>query len=433
MKRALLATTLLVAIAQAPAPSCDVTSSKLFTVTAKGFTDPNGNAWSARGLNAGVQDALAAWPQVMTTMSGMTMLRLNVGPGDTQDAINEAVMKYTSSGVMVEIETHYGSTNLDLYQQWAATFKDNPLVALETPNEPGGNVASDQVAVIQTIRAAGFNGPIGIQPIGGWNQANIPQVTSAVGTTNLYVTPHIYYDGTDPNGANSFVQGEISTAAQNGLFAVIDEFGNALDGFTKNPMGDTAIQAVVAANQAGEAGAVFWAMDNGNHPDGADSTFLKPDGSALTSTGQDMIKPWLSGGGQYNLGSPCAPQLPQVALHPERCLLSPMGPGCPSGVSPVSTSPKSSPTPSPQPTNAYTIDKGRGDMVMVNGAPATPDAPDESGSTSAITTVDGKLYGQDENTLQWFELITGTRPYWQPLQSLPTSGHPPVKTTRWDN
>ena len=52
------------------------------------------------------------------------------------------------------------------------------------------------------------------------------------------------------------------------------------------------ITAMIAVNNAGRAGVVFWAMDNGNHPDGADSAFLTPDGSVLTSVGQ-RLQAWL--------------------------------------------------------------------------------------------------------------------------------------------
>ena len=37
------------------------------------------------------------------------------------------------------------------------------------------------------------------------------------------------------------MQSEISAAKSNGLFASIDEFGNAMDGFTMDPMGNTVI------------------------------------------------------------------------------------------------------------------------------------------------------------------------------------------------
>ena len=50
---------------------------------------------------------------------------------------------------------------------------------------------------------------------------------------------------------------------------------------------------MIAVNEGGQAGGVFWAMNNGNHPDGTDSAFLNPDGSQLTPVGRSMIQPWL--------------------------------------------------------------------------------------------------------------------------------------------
>jgi hypothetical protein len=112
------------------------------------------------------------------------------------------------------------------------------------------------------------------------------------------VTPHVYYSGTDPNGAVQYVQSDIQQAQALGLVAVIDEFGNAMDGVTLDPQGNAVILAVIAANEGSDggtvqAGAIFWAMDNGNHPDGTDSAFLDPTGSQLTPVGQQMIQPWL--------------------------------------------------------------------------------------------------------------------------------------------
>jgi hypothetical protein len=132
-----------------------------------------------------------------------------------------------------------------------------------------------------------------VQPDGGYDQSNIPLVTAALGTTGLYVTPHVYYGGTDPNGAATWVQEQITGAQQNGLFPVIDEFGDALNGYIKDQYGQDVITSVIAANNAGKAGAAFWGMDNNNHQDGADSAFLTPDGSQLTSDGIE-IQPWLS-------------------------------------------------------------------------------------------------------------------------------------------
>ena len=232
------------------------------------------------------------------------------------------VQEYTAKGVVVEIEDHSGNgDNVAWYQQMATAYKGNPLVFLETPNEPSAaaaTTAQNQIGIINAIRAAGFTGLIGVQPNGGWDYANVSTVTAAVGTAGLFVTPHIYYNGTDPNGAANYVQSDIQGAKSLGLFASIDEFGNAIDGFTLDPLGNTVITAVVAANEAGQAGAVFWAMDNDNHPDGTDSAFLTRDGSQLTPIGK-QLQSWLSqpttptGGGTAIGGSTSTPPPPPLA------------------------------------------------------------------------------------------------------------------------
>jgi cellulase (glycosyl hydrolase family 5) len=256
-----------------------------------------------RGLNAGVQDALTGFPNVMRQFPGMTALRLNCDSGkDSVSSIARVVQEYTGAGVIVEIEDHSGNQyNLTWYQQMARAFKGNPIVYLETPNEPdmnAGMTAQNQIGIIKATRAAGFTNPIGIQPDGGYDFTNVGKVVAALGTTGLFVTPHIYYSGTDPSGPVQYVQSDIQQAQALGLPCVIDEFGNAMDGFTMDPQGNAVILAVIAANEGRnggtvQAGAVFWAMDNGNHPDGAGSAFLTPDGSRLTSVGQQMIQPWL--------------------------------------------------------------------------------------------------------------------------------------------
>jgi Cellulase (glycosyl hydrolase family 5) len=287
MRKHLLATTFL-AFTALPA------AAQTFTVSASGgFAAPDGQRWNMRGLNAGVQDALQGFPNVLTDFPGLTAIRLNVNPSsDSAASISQVVSKYTAAGVAVEIEDHSGNgDNVAWYQQEAQQFKANGLVFLEMPNEPSGSasqVAQNQIGIINAIRATGFSNPIGVQPVGGFDQSNIPAVTAAVGTGNLYVTPHIYYGGTDPNGAANYVQSEIGQAQSNGLFSVIDEFGNAMDGVNQNPQGNSVIASVVAADNAGEAGAIFWGMDNGNHADGTDSAFATPDGSKLTPIGQQL-------------------------------------------------------------------------------------------------------------------------------------------------
>src|SRR4051812_31463800 len=126
-----------------------------FTVSlATGFVDPSGKSWSMRGLNAQVPDAIAGFPNVMTDYPGLTAIRLAASSGgpfnsrDSLETIQKIVNDYTGRGVVVELELHYGNgyeSDTGWYQQMAQAFKGNPLVFLETPNEP----TSDRTATIQ--------------------------------------------------------------------------------------------------------------------------------------------------------------------------------------------------------------------------------------------------------------------------------------------
>jgi len=274
------------------------------------FDDANGQALNLVGLNASPEDAVAGFANVQSDFPGLTALRLNVSPSDLNDPnINTAVQEYTNAGIAVELEVHdtngVGSGYDSTYEQWAQDYKNNPLVMLETPNEPSGStVASDDAQYIQEIRAQGFNNPIGIQPISGYDESNIPTVLSdlqsnGTSTSNLYVTPHIYYGGTSPTGAAWWAQGEVAGAQQQGLPAFIDEYGPAMDGVTLDPQGETVNQAMYSLDQQGygtqaQVGSTYWGMDNGNHSNGADSAFLTPDGSQLTSDGQLLQQTILS-------------------------------------------------------------------------------------------------------------------------------------------
>lgn len=257
--------------------------------------------WMMRGVNIGVQDTLNAWPQIMKQFPGMTAVRLNygvnMGAADPMADIITVVNDYTSAGVVVEIEDHTGDPcNVALYTGWAQEFKGNALVYIEMPNEPVADAqttAQNQITLINAVRGAGFTNPIGVQPVGGYDFSNLPIVIAALGTNGLFVTPHIYYSGTDPNGGADYVQSDLQQAKALGLWAVIDEFGNSMDGQSPDPQGNSVILAVIAVSEGGQAGGVFWAADNGNHPDGTDSAFMDPGGNQLTPVGTSMIQPWL--------------------------------------------------------------------------------------------------------------------------------------------
>ena len=255
MKTALLCATTLAVCAAALTPAFAL------TVTPSGFTDAAGQTLVIRGMNANVQDAPRIFNNLQHWFPGMTMLRLNCDAGrDSASDIARIVSTYTGAGIIVEVEDHSSDTsnNVAWYAQMAGMFKDNPLVMMETANEPReSNVVNVQIGMIRAIRGAGFNNPIGVQPANGFDTSTIPAVLAAVGTTNIYMTPHIYYSANDPNGAAQYAASEIAEAQRNGVFAVIDEFGDSIDGPTPDPLGHATIQAVIDANEAGKAGAAY--------------------------------------------------------------------------------------------------------------------------------------------------------------------------------
>lgn len=282
------------------------------TANVNGFFNSQGQALTLEGMNGSPEAFADISPQQLEqNFPGLNAIRLNVSPSDTNDPdIAQDVQNYTAAGIAVELEVHddngqisgYDST----YEQWASEYKNNPLVMLETPNEPGGGcgqVASQEAQYVEEIRSEGFNNPIGLQPTGGYNEGDIPSVLSdlqqdGASTSNLYVTPHIYYSGSSATGALSYAEGEISGAQSNGLPALIDEYGCAMNGYTTDPEGQTVLQAMDTLGQSGygsqsTVGSIFWNI-NQDHGCGADSAYSAGCGQQLSSGDMTQIGDWLA-------------------------------------------------------------------------------------------------------------------------------------------
>jgi len=280
-------------------PSATPPTTGQFTVAASGFTDPSGVAFHCRGLNGSPQDLIDGFGQVFNQYPHMNIVRMNCNSNQDQQAqIDQVVNQYTPSKCVVVIEDHGGQTrNTAWYQQYATKYKAKPYVFMGTPNEPGGDVTNDQIAVINAIRGAGFNNPVGIQCRGGYDFSSAQGVINSVGRNQLFMSPHIYYSGSDPNGSQAYIDADIQNCHNLQLWCEFYEYGDGMDGWNRNPYGLQLVRQVIAAQQANRCGAVFWAMDNNNHPDGCCSAFLTRDGSQLTNpvTGVDPIQPWLRG------------------------------------------------------------------------------------------------------------------------------------------
>jgi len=267
----------------------------VFQISASGFIGPDGAAWHMRGLNASPQDAVDG-VHVFEQFPHMNILRLNCNSNNNETAnIDATVQRYTARPCVVLVEDHGGQLrNFGWYQSQVQKYGNNPYVFLGTPNEPGGS-AQDQIDCINAIKQAGWKNPIGLQCRGGYDFSFAQTVINAVGRTQLFMTPHIYYSGSDPNGSQNYIDADINNCKNLGLWCDFTEFGDGMDGWHRDQWGLQLVRQVIAAQQQGRCGAEFWAMDNNNHPDGCCSAFLTRDGSQLTNpvTGVDPIQPWL--------------------------------------------------------------------------------------------------------------------------------------------
>ena len=264
------------------------------TVTAAGFKS-GPSPWTMRGLNGGVNDCLQMFGKLFTQLPGITCIRLNTGGQDNAAQIDQVVRQYTGRGCVIEIEDHSGNpNNVAWYTQMATLYKGNPHVILEMPNEPNANnLTAIQIGLVKAIRAAGFTNPVALQPAGGFDFSQIGATLAGIDKTNIFITPHIYYGGNDPNGASQYLNSDIQACLGFGCFPAIDEFGEALDGVNWNQFGASVVSSIVAANKAGSCGGMYWAMNNGLHSNGADSAFIAADASQLSPTGTGLKTNWL--------------------------------------------------------------------------------------------------------------------------------------------
>ena len=274
-----------------PAPAAGALS-----VTAAGGFKMGSTSWTMRGLNGGVQDCLHMLGNLFTQLPGITCVRLNTGGNDNPSQIDQVVKTITGRGCVVEIEDHSGNpNNVAWYTQMATAYKGNPLVILEMPNEPNpSNLTAIQIGLVKAIRGAGFTNPVALQPAGGYDFGQIGATLNGIpDKTNIFITPHIYYSGNDPNGASQYVNNDITACRNFGCFPAIDEFGEAMDGWNWDQFGASVVSSTIAANKAGSCGALYWAMNNGLHSNGADSAFIAADASQLSPTGTGLKTNWL--------------------------------------------------------------------------------------------------------------------------------------------
>ena len=270
--------------------------------------DPNGNAFTARGiaLNDG---QLGAADEVLADYQ-------------SPDAYSAFIQTMTSRGIVVELEDHTSSngTNsgggqggaftgeqlsneLNWYSSVAGAYASNPYVWFGTDNEPPGDGLSQwQQQTYNAIRDTGNNNPIMIElPGGGLPNQTVssygmdPNVYSAM--SNIVADVHFY--GWSSNGStdqqtvnnalSDLVRGAQTVPSAEGTIPVIvGETGEATDGWDVD---SNAWQVMQAAQQSGQvSGAVAWTWH-----DGAGNNLTDGYGN-LTSYGQNVAN-WIASGG----------------------------------------------------------------------------------------------------------------------------------------
>jgi hypothetical protein len=254
-----------------------------FTVSqVNGIRDNAGNRWELRGYNcdcigSGAFDTVKA--NLFAKFPGANLCRVVCTQGTSVAEVQSMVAALTARKMICFIDYHdqMQSGTIAWYRTMCAAFKANPYVFMETPNEPPNNVASDQIAIINALRAAGWTNPIGLELHGGYLFDNIAPVMAACAQGNqLFLCPHNYGDwwnGNMQNGANA-----------TGLYAVVDEFGDSTDGSNIDANGTACVQHIIQSQQAHQNGAAFWSATNGFHE--GDNLFLDPQGNTLSSMGK---------------------------------------------------------------------------------------------------------------------------------------------------
>ena len=218
---------------------------------------------------------------------GANLVRVVMDRNTTVANVQPMITELTGRKMVCIIDYHdavYAGTTA-WYQTMTAAFKSNALCLMETPNEPGGNVAADQISIINTLRAAGWTNPIGLELTGGYIFDNVKPVMAAISQNNqIFLCPHNYGDWWDS------MRG---TCNATGLYSVVDEFGDSMDGSNIDANGAACVQHVCELQMRHECGAALWSATNGYHE--GDNLFADPHGNTLTTMGQQITNlKWLA-------------------------------------------------------------------------------------------------------------------------------------------
>ena len=355
-------------------------SSGQFNITNGQIIDPNGNTFTAEGLNV-YDSQMGDAAQILADFPGVNFIRLNVYSYQNPSAYASFIQTMTSKGIVVELEDHTNSNGSDAgggsgsvftgsqltnelnwYSAVAGAYAGNPYVWFGTDNEPPNNPSAGALSTWQqqtynAIRNAGNNSPIMMELVGGGNPGTIGAgagmtVSDYASMTNIIWDLHYYGWVSGYSTSQSAVDASLASAVSaaqtipdaNGTVPVIiGEYGPSTDGMNTDPNGNQVLQAVQSSTTGGQtAGAAAWGWNSGMNDNLTDGS------GNLTTYGQEVAQ-W-------------------IAAHPG------------SSPTPVTTS---NPTPTPPPPPAPTVTPSANDTVVLAGS--TGAITDGSGNRWTIT------------------------------------------------
>ncbi len=251
-----------------------------FTVTqANGFRDSSGTRWEFRGYNCWWGEFQNIKANLFSKFPGANFVRVVCDQGTTVNNIQSMIDELTGRRVVCLIDYHDGvqGGTIGWYQMMTAAFKNNPLCFMESPNEPGGDVAGDQINIVRALRAAGWTNPIGLEVRGGYQFDNVGPAMAALPQGNqLFLCPHNY--------GSWWVGNMQNTANATGLYSIVDEFGDSMDGSNVDANGADCVRTIAQSQMRHECGAAFWSATNGYHE--GDNLFLDRQGNTLSNMGK---------------------------------------------------------------------------------------------------------------------------------------------------
>lgn len=194
-----------------------------FKITNGQITDPNGNAFTAEGLN--VYDAqMGDAAQILANFPGVNFIRLNVYSYQNPNAYASFIQTMTSKGVVVELEDHTNSNGSDAgggsgtvftgsqltnelnwYSAVAGAYANNPYVWFGSNNEPPNNRSAGSSAAVTDASGNAWTitagGQVAINGTADATTGNVTELAYVNGTIWQENSANMWWGETQPNAA----------------------------------------------------------------------------------------------------------------------------------------------------------------------------------------------------------------------------------------